>query len=39
MEATTLYISNIAGMREGTKEAISLDGREYDISVIENREE
>lgn len=36
--ATILYLSNIAGMREGTKKAIGLDGREYDISVIENRE-
>ena len=36
--ATILYLSNIAGMREGTKEAISFGGREYDISVIENRE-
>jgi len=35
---TILYLSNIAGMKEGTKEAISFDGREYDISVIENRE-
>ena len=25
-------------MKEGTKEAISLDEREYDISIIENRE-
>jgi len=38
MGATTLYLSNIAGRREGTKEAVSLDGRECDISVIENRE-
>lgn len=36
--ATTLYLSNIAGMKEGSKKAISLDGREYDISIIENRE-
>ena len=36
--ATTLYLSNIAGMKEGTKEAISLDDRGYDISIIENRE-
>ncbi len=25
-------------MKEGTKEAISVGGREYDISIIENRE-
>ena len=36
--ATIFYLSNIAGMRGGTKEAISLDEREYDISIIENRE-
>jgi len=36
--ATTLYLSNIVGMKEGTKKAITLSDKEYDISIIENRE-
>jgi hypothetical protein len=36
--ASTLHLSNIAGMKAATKEVTNFGGREYDISVIENRE-
>ncbi|MEE9174976.1 MAG: hypothetical protein V3U19_02255 [Thermodesulfobacteriota bacterium] len=36
--ATTLYLSNLAGMKDETKRNITIDDHEFEVSEIENRE-
>lgn len=35
--ATTLYLSNLVGMKDETKESVKIGGQEFEVSEIKNR--